>query len=110
MAKVTWKYPIEELHGALKKGVMGAAQRKSKNNKGERDAFTVMYGVRTTPVTEREQANREKFAAVRALVEVHKNDPQKRQADQAGFKAQTAIKTMNAYLWSVCKAEYESAE
>ncbi|MBQ0136986.1 MAG: hypothetical protein KBS40_03165 [Bacteroidales bacterium] len=109
MARVKWAYPIEELHGKLAKG-FGAAQRASKNAKGKNDPFTVHYGVRTKPVTENEQANRDKFAAVRALVETHKNDPTKRQQDQAGFKAQTAIKTMNAYLWAVCKAEYEAAE
>ena len=109
MAKVTWKYPIEELHGVLKKGVMGAAQRKAKNNKGERDAFTVMYGKRTTPVTALEVQNRAAFAAISALCAQHRNNINKRQTDQAGFKAQTEYKTFNAYLWNVCKAEYEAS-
>ena len=109
MAKVTWKYPIEELHGALKKGVMGAAQRKAKNNKGERDAFTVMYGKRTTQPTALELENRAAFAAISALCAQHRSNNVKRQQDQTNFKAQSTYNTFNAYLWNVCKAEYEES-
>ena len=109
MAKVTWKYPIEELHGALKKGVMGAAQRKAKNNKGERDAFTVMYGKRTTAPTALELQNRANFGAINKLMAQHRASIQQRQTDQAGFRAQTEYKTFNAYLYNVCKQEYEAS-
>ena len=109
MAKVKWAYPIEELHGKLH-GEFGAAQRKSKNALGERLPYTVKYGVRTTPYSSNELNNQATFAAVRALVETHKANPTQRQADQAAFKAQTAIKTFNAYLWAICRQEYESAD
>lgn len=112
MARLKWVYPIEEIHGALKKGVMGAAMRSTANNKGERFNFSVFYGKRdltNKPLSADETAAREKFAAVRAAVIARKNNPGKRVTDQNAFKAQSTYKTMNAYLWSVCGAEYDAA-
>ena len=109
MAKLKFAYPIEEVHGKLANG-FGAAQRLAKNNDGKREPFSVHYGKRTTPVTALEVQNRPAFAAISALCSQHRNNINKRQTDQAGFKAQTEYKTFNAYLWNVCKQEYEAAQ
>ena len=111
MGKVLWKYPIEEIHGKLRTD-FGAAQRKSKNGNGERDPFTVIYGKRDLtnhPLSTAEIAARTRFAAVRALVDLHKSDQQKRMADVTAFRAQTTYKTLNKYLWAICAQEYDEA-
>ena len=109
MAKVKWAYPIEELHGKLAKD-FGAAQRKAKNNAGEREPFTVRYGKRTTAPTALELQTRATFGAINQLMAQHRASIQQRQADQTGFRAQTEYKTFNAYLYNVCKAEYEASQ
>lgn len=108
MARLKFYYPIEELHGKIK-DKFGSAQRKSANAKGEGRPYSVNYGVRTTPVTEDEQAARTRFAAVQAMVKTRKADGTKRAQDQANFKAQSAFKTMTAYLWNVCGQEYDAS-
>ena len=100
------------MHGALKHGVMGAAMRSTKNAKGEQFNFSVFYGQRDLtnhPLSTGEIAARDKFAAVRAAVEARKGNPTKRVQDQNAFKAQSTYKTLNAYLWAVCGAEYDEA-
>ncbi|MCQ2342157.1 MAG: hypothetical protein MJZ75_01500 [Paludibacteraceae bacterium] len=113
MASIKWKYPIESIHGALKKKVFGAAMRKAKNAKGEQPNFSVQYGERDLvnhPITSGENAARARFAAVRALVADRKDDSTKRAQDQAAFKAQSTYTTLSAYLWHVCGQEYDSAQ
>ena len=109
MAKVKWAYPIEELHGKLAKG-FGAAQRKAKNNNGEREPFTVRYGEITKAPTALQLQTRADFGAINKLMAQHRASIQQRQTDQQGFRAQTEYKTFNAYLYNVCKQEYEAAQ
>ncbi|MCQ2347981.1 MAG: hypothetical protein MJZ65_02210 [Paludibacteraceae bacterium] len=108
MAKISFVYPIEEIIGKLK-DKFGAGRHKAANAKGLRDQWTVHYGTRTTPVTEDEMAARTRFAAVQAMVNTRKKDGTKRAQDQADFKAQSAYKTLTAYLWHVCGEEYDAS-
>ncbi len=55
----------------------------------------------TNPLSTKEVAHREKFAAVRAAVMARKVDPTKLAADQAAFKAQKKYKTMYSFLWNL---------
>ena len=68
---------------------------------------------RSTQPSSNELDARERFAAVAAMVKVRAKDLTKIDDDQAAFLAQrdTAAgkKTMRAYLWLVCGAEYDQA-
>ena len=68
---------------------------------------------RSTQPSSHELDIRERFAAVAAMVKVRAKDLTKIDDDQAAFLAQrdTAAgkKTMRAYLWLVCGAEYDQA-
>ena len=67
---------------------------------------------RSTQPSSHELDIRERFAAVAAMVKVRAKDLTKIDDDQAAFLAQrdTAAgkKTMRAYLWLVCGAEYDA--
>ena len=69
---------------------------------------------RTTPLKVKEGAARQRFQAVRAMVQARKEDLTKVTADQQAFLAQRDIangkKTMNAYLWKVCGQEYDKSQ
>ena len=68
---------------------------------------------RSTQPSSHELDIRERFAAVSAMVKVRAKDLTKIDDDQAAFLAQrdtaTGKKTMRAYLWLVCGAEYDQA-
>jgi hypothetical protein len=68
---------------------------------------------RTTPVTENEQAVRNKFAAVSVAVNARIKDSAKIPADTQAFNAQKDLahgkKTMRSYLWSLESAAYDAA-
>ena len=67
---------------------------------------------RSTQPTSKELAVRARFAAVRAMVAERADDLQHISSDQAAFIAQKDTaggkKTMRAYLWMVCGAEYDA--
>ncbi|MBR6830183.1 MAG: hypothetical protein IKM83_06185, partial [Paludibacteraceae bacterium] len=67
---------------------------------------------RSTQPTTKELAVRARFAAVGAMVAERKDDLQHISSDQAAFIAQKDTaggkKTMRAYLWSICGAEYDA--
>ena len=69
---------------------------------------------RSTPVTTKEVNIRNRFRAVAAMVIERKEDLTKVTTDQAAFLAQKDLangkKTMKAYLWSVCGAEYDAQQ
>ena len=69
---------------------------------------------RTTPVTTKEVNIRNRFRAVAAMVLERKEDLTKVTTDQAAFLAQKDLangkKTMRAYLWMVCGAEYDAQQ
>ena len=66
---------------------------------------------RSTPVTARELEIRGKFEAVAQAVALRKKDLMNISTDQANFLAQKdqpgGKKTLRAYLWSICGAEYD---
>ena len=66
---------------------------------------------RSTPLTMDEVAARNRFKAVEAAVRARQQDPSKITQDQLDFVAQKNLadgkKTMKAYLWKVCGAEYD---
>ena len=66
---------------------------------------------RSTQPTTKELQVRARFAAVRAMVAERADDLQHISSDQAAFIAQKDLangkKTMRAYLWMVCGAEYD---
>jgi len=109
MAKLTYKYPIDEVHGKLK-GTFGASIRKAANAKGDRKAFSVNYGTRSSDPSADEITNRTRFGAIGKLVGQRRKDPSKRATDQAAFKAQSTYPTLTKYLWSVCTAQYNSSQ
>ena len=67
---------------------------------------------RTSPLSTKEINIRNRFRAVAAMVQERKEDLMKVTQDQAAFLAQKDTaggkKTMKAYLWSVCGAEYDA--
>ena len=67
---------------------------------------------RSTQPTTKELAVRARFAAVRAMVAERADDLSHISSDQAAFIAQKDLangkKTMRAYLWMVCGAEYDA--
>ena len=69
---------------------------------------------RTTPLKPKEVAARQRFQAVRAMVQARKEDLSKVTQDQLDFIAQkdkaNGKKTMNAYLWKVCGTEYDESQ
>jgi len=106
MAKLEWKYPIEAVHGALKKKVFGAAKRKLANAEGEQYNYSVTYGQRSKEFTTDEIERQTRFKAIAQMVATRRKDISKRVADHVAFKAQTTYKTFTKYLWSVCTAQY----
>ncbi len=68
---------------------------------------------RTTPLSDDEIAARARFTAVSGMVKERKADLTKITADQRAFLAQKDVaggkKTMKAWYWMVCGAEYDTA-
>ena len=126
MALIKWMQGIEYVSGLLakrpKKGaihsshsqVLLATHRKAAT---QNPNCTRVYAVgeynRTTQPSSAELDARERFAAVAAMVKVRAKDLTKIDDDQAAFLAQrdtaSGKKTMKAYLWLVCGAEYDQA-
>ena len=104
MAKLVFAYPIEEVHGKIKNG-FGAAQRRAKNNEGERKPYSVCFGIRSTKPSTAEQARWASFGTIAAAVATRMKNPQKMTADMAAAKA--AGMTHRAYVWQEVKAEAE---
>ena len=124
MGKVTYSPGIEYVNGALAKPkkkdghkcgdyLIGTHRTAETQNPDctrlyirKQDAYE-----RTTPVTAKEQAQREKFGTICAAVSARRKDLSKIAADTEAFLAQreTGKKTMRAYLWSLEKQAYEDA-
>ena len=124
MGKVTYSPGIEYVQGALAK-----AKKKDGHRCGDyligthRTAATqnpdctrlyIRKGAsyeRTTALSSKELDARARFAAVAAAVKARKSDLNQITTDQQNFAAQKDTaggkKTMKAYLWYVCGAEYD---
>ena len=125
MAKVVWSAGIDSVSGALSKPSKSGQHSCSKMLLGtHRVAATTSSNCnrvyirrktkRTTPLKLREVAARQRFQAVRAMVQARKEDLSKVTQDQIDFMAQRDLangkKTMNAYLWKVCGLEYDESQ
>ena len=66
---------------------------------------------RTSPLTSKELDARARFTAVAAAVKARKEDLSQITTDQINFASQNdqagGKKTMKAYLWKICGAEYD---
>ena len=122
MAKVVWSAGIDSVSGALAKPSKSGQHSCSKMLLGtHRVAATTSNDCnrvyirrkveRSTPVTADELAARARFEAVSKAVALRRKDLMQISNDQAAFVAQRDTaggkKTMTAYLWSVCGAEYD---
>ena len=122
MAKVNWSAGIDSVSGALAKHSKGGQHSCEKMLLGTHrkaattsDSCTRIYlrkkVKRTTPPSVKEINIRNRFRAVAAAVIARREDLTKVTTDQAAFLAQKDLangkKTMRAYLWMVCGAEYD---
>ena len=125
MGKVTYAPGIEFVQGALAKPIkrdghkcgdylIGTHRTAPTQNPEctrlylrKADAYT-----RTTPLGSRELLARSRFTTVASAVATRAKDVTKISQDQAAFMAQKDLpngkKTMKAYLWSICGAEWDS--
>ena len=125
MAKVTYSAGIDHVSGALSKPsksgqhscskMLLATHRVAATQSNACNRLYLRNKVeRSTPLSTDELNARARFTAVRAAVKARKNDLMKMTQDQIDFKAQKDLadgkKTMNAYLWKVCGAEYDAAQ
>ena len=125
MAKVNWSAGIDSVSGALakpgsnpqhscEKMLLGTHRVAATTSADCNRLYIRKKPKRTTPVTTREVNARNKFRSVAAMVIERKEDLTKVTTDQAAFLAQkdsaNGKKTMKAYLWSVCGAEYDAQQ
>ena len=123
MAKVNWSAGIDSVSGALSKPSKSGQHSCTKMLLGthrvaptESDKCNRLYlrkkTKRATQPTTKELQVRARFAAVRAMVAERADDLSHISSDQAAFIAQKDLangkKTMRAYLWMVCGAEYDA--
>ena len=122
MAKVNWSAGIDSVSGALAKPTKNGHHNCEKMLLGTHrvaattsDTCNRVYIRRkvqrsTTPKA-RELAARSRFTEVAAAVRTRSKDLMQIAADQAAFLAQKDTaggkKTMKAWYWSVCGAEYD---
>jgi hypothetical protein len=122
MAKVNWSAGIDSVSGALAKPTKNGHHNCEKMLLGTHrvaattsDTCNRVYIRRkvqrsTTPKA-RELAARSRFTEVSGMVRTRSKDLMQIAADQAAFLAQKdtagGIKTMKAWYWSVCGAEYD---
>ena len=123
MAKVEWSAGIDSVSGALSKPsksgqhsctkmLLGTHRVAATESKDCNRLYLRKKVERSTPLSDKELAARNRFTAVRAAVAYRKNDLAHISDDQEAFIAQrdqaNGKKTMNAYLWAVCGAEYDA--
>ena len=122
MAKVEWSAGIDSVSGALAKPgsnpqhtcerMLLATHRTAPTCSTDCNRLYMQKKMkRTTPLTLDEVAARNRCEAVEAAVRARQQDPSKITQDQLDFIAQKNTadgrKTMKAYLWSICGAEYD---
>ena len=128
MAKVTYSPGIEFVQGSLAK-----PKKQDGHNHGDYLIGTHRVAPTTNPnctriyirkgetydqsnrvLSQKETSTRAMFAAVSAMVTTRRKSLEHIASDKAAFDAQKDLpegkKTMKAYLWAVCKAQYESAQ
>ena len=123
MAKVVWQSGIEYVSGALSKPskngqhscekMLLATHRVAATQSDQCNRLYLREKtVRNTPLSAKEQAIRTRFTEVAAMVKARRGDLSKISADQEAFEAQryssAGKRTMRAYLWAICGAEYDA--
>ncbi len=123
MAKVEWSAGIDHVSGALSKPsksgqhsctkmLLGTHRVAATESKDCNRLYLRRKVERSTPLSNREVAVRARFTAVRAAVATRAADLSKQLADQQAFMAQKdqpgGKKTLKAYYWSICGAEYDA--
>ena len=124
MAKVNWSAGIDSVSGALAKPsksgqhscnkmLLGTHRTAATTNPDCNRIYMRKPTKRSTPLTQREIEQRERFSAVATMVNERKMDLSKVTADQEAFLAQKdqpgGKKTMKSWYWDVCGKEYDQA-
>ena len=124
MAKVTYSAGIDHVSGALSKPskngqhscekMLLATHRVAATESSDCNRIYLRNKVeRSTPLSANEEAARLRFTEVASAVKLRAKDLNKMTQDQADFAAQRDLaggkKTMRAYLWKVCGAEYDAS-
>ena len=124
MAKVVYSAGIDHVSGALSKPskngqhscekMLLATHRVAATESSDCNRIYLRSKVeRSTPLSQLEEAARLRFTEVAQAVKLRAKDLNKMTQDQEAFAAQrdTAAgkRTMRAYLWKVCGAEYDAA-
>ena len=101
MAKVDYTYPIEALHGKVKKPhTVGFAERKETGAK-----YPQTYTHTLTAPSEAQSEVQQKFAAAVKAARVRMADASKQAADLIAFKKQSKYKTLYGYVFSQVYAQ-----
>ena len=123
MAKVNWSAGIDSVSGALAKPsksgqhscikmLLGTHRVAATTSSDCNRLYLRKKTVRTTPLTNKEIAARARFSAVRQAIATRAADLSKVTEDEAAFIAQRdlpgGIKTLKAYYWAICGAEYDA--
>ena len=123
MAKVNWSAGIDSVSGALSKPgkngqhacakmLLGTHRVAATQSKDCNRLYIRKKVERSTQPTSKELAARARFSAVRQMVADRAEDLQHIASDNAAFLAQKDLangkKTMRAYLWAVCGAQYDA--
>ena len=124
MAHVEWSAGIDSVSGALSKPgkngqhscakmLLGTHRVAATENPNCNRLYLRKKVKRSTPLSDKELAIRARFTAVQAAVKTRANDLSKIATDQENFLAQKdqagGKRTMKAYLWAICGAEYDQA-
>ena len=100
MAKVDYAYPVEALHGKVKKThTVGFALRKETGCKFTQ-TFTTRTAAPTEAQTEVQTEVQKKFAAAVKAARVRMADASKQAQDLAAFRKQSKYKTLYGYVFS----------
>ncbi len=123
MAHVEWSAGIDSVSGALSKPgkngqhscskmLLGTHRVAATENPNCNRLYLRKKVKRSTPLSDKELAIRARFTAVQAAVKTRANDLSKIATDQENFLAQKdqagGKRTMKAYLWAICGAEYDT--
>ena len=124
MAKVVYSAGIDHVSGALSKPskngqhscekMLLATHRVAATESSDCNRIYLRNKVeRSTPLSALEEAARLRFTEVAQAVKLRAKDLNKMTQDQEAFAAQKDLaggkKTMRAYLWKVCGAEYDQS-
>ena len=122
MAKVVYSAGIDHVSGALSKPskngqhscekMLLATHRVAATESSDCNRIYLRSKVeRSTPLSQLEEAARLRFTEVAQAVKLRAKDLNKMTQDQEAFAAQRDTaggkRTMKAYLWSICGAEYD---